>query len=469
MTTDRQRARAVVIGGSMAGLLAARVLADAYAEVTVIDRDRLPACPEHRQGVPQAHHAHALLARGQQALEELFPGITVELATRGAPTGDMLRDARLHFSGHRLVQAMSGMVFVSASRILLEDEVRRRVRKLPGVTFAPSSDVVGLTTAPGGKRVTGVRALRRTDGSAAEVHNGDLVIDAAGRGSRAPAWLETLGFGRPDEDRLPIDLHYTSRRYRLGSDALAGDFGSVQAATPANPRAGVLARLEGDQWLLTLAGILGDRPPTDPDGLLAFAQSLSFSDIYEAIRNAEPLDDPVTFRFPASVRHRYERLTRLPDGLLPLGDSMCTFNPVYGQGMTVAAEQALVLQRHLRRTGPLPTRGIVRDFARVVDGAWEMARGADLAIPAVPGRRPRAQRLMAAYIARLHAAAAHDARLATAFVRVSGMVDGPAALLRPRVALRVLWHSSRGVSRALEPPRQSDGDSSRTLSVSSGQ
>src|SRR5687767_10511307 len=137
MVTDGQRSRAVVIGGSMAGLLAARVLADSYAEVTVIDRDSLPGCPEHRRGVPQAHHAHALLARGQQALEELFPGITAELAMRGAPIGDMLRDARLHFSGHQLRQATSGLVLISASRILLEDEVRRRVRGLPGVTFAP--------------------------------------------------------------------------------------------------------------------------------------------------------------------------------------------------------------------------------------------------------------------------------------------------------------------------------------------
>jgi 2-polyprenyl-6-methoxyphenol hydroxylase-like FAD-dependent oxidoreductase len=447
----------VVIGGSMAGLLAARVLANSCVEVTVIDRDRLPASPEHRQGVPQAHHAHALLARGQLALEELFPGITAELGTRGAPTGDMLRDARLHFSGHRLVQATSGLVLVSVSRILLEDEVRRRVRRLPGVTFGPPSDVVGVTTTPGRERVTGVRVVRRSEGGAAEVHNADVVIDAAGRGSRAPAWLETLGFGRPDEDRLPIDLHYTSRRYRLGPDALSEDLASLQAASATNPRAGVLARLEGGQWLLTLAGILGDRPPTDPDGFLAFAKSLSFSDIYEAIRHAEPLDEPVAFRFPASVRRRYERLTRLPDGLLPLGDSICSFNPVYGQGMTVAAQQALVLQRHLQRPGPLSTRGILRDFAHVVDGPWEMARGADLALPAVPGRRPWPQRLIAAYIAHLHAAAAYDERLATAFVRVSGMVDRPAALLYPRVALRVAWNSSRRVRGAREPHRRSAG------------
>jgi 2-polyprenyl-6-methoxyphenol hydroxylase-like FAD-dependent oxidoreductase len=438
MTTNGKRARAVVIGGSMAGLLAARVLADVYGEVTVIDRDRLPQSPDHRRGVPQAHHAHALLARGQQALEELFPGITAELAARGAPTGDMLHDAHLHFSGHRLRQAASGLVLVSASRILLEDEVRRRVRELSCVTFAPPSDVVGLTTMRGGGRVTGVRVVQRADGSAAGVHEADLVIDAGGRGSRAPAWLETLGYGRPQEDRVRMDLHYTSLRYRLGPDTLGRDLASVQAATPANPRAGVLARLENDQWLLTLAGILGDRPPTDPGGFLAFARSLAFPDIYEAIRDVEPLDEPTTFHFPESVRRRYERLSRLPDGFLPIGDSLCTFNPVYGQGMTVAALQALVLQRHLQPFGAQPTRRILKDFARLVDVPWQMARGADLALPGVPGRLSWSQRLIGSYIARLHAAAVHDARLAIAFVRVSGLVDQPEALLHPRTALRVL-------------------------------
>jgi 2-polyprenyl-6-methoxyphenol hydroxylase-like FAD-dependent oxidoreductase len=433
----------VVIGGSLAGLLAARVLADSYAEVTVIDRDRLPELPEHRRGVPQAPHAHALLARGQQVLEALFPGLTQMLAARGAPIGDMLRDARLHFSGHRLRQATSGLVLVSASRILLEDEVRRRVRELPSVTFAPPSDAAGLTTGRGGERVTGVRVLPRADGSAEEVHEADLVIDAAGRGSRAPEWLETLGCERPDEDRVRMDLHYTSRRYRLAPDALGGDLASLQAATPANPRAGVLACLERDQWLLTLAGILGDKAPTDPDRFLAFARSLPFPDIYEAVRNGEPIDEPSTFRFLESVRRRYERLTRLPNGFLPFGDSLCSFNPVYGQGMTVAALQALVLQRHLRRPGTPQTRRILKDFVRVVDAPWEMARGADLALPGVPGRRSWSQRLIYNYIGALHAAARHDARLGIAFVRVSGLVDEPAALLRPRVALRVLRASRR--------------------------
>jgi len=333
------------------------------------------------------------------------------------------------------------MALVSASRILLEDEVRRRVRALPNVTFAPPSDVVGLTSVLGGLRVSGVRVLSRTDGSPAEACDAELVIDATGRGSRAPAWLESFGCGRPEEECVHMDLYYTSRRYRLAPGALGGDLASVQAATPANPRAGVLARLEGDEWLLTLAGILGDRPPTDSEGFMAFARSLSFPDIHEAIRDGEPLDEPSTFRFRESVRRRYEKLTRLPEGFLPFGDSVCSFNPVYGQGMTVAALEALVLERHLRQAGALQTRLILRDFARVVDAPWEMARGADLALPGVRGERSWLERLIGGYIARLHAAAVHDAELGAAFVRVSGLVDAPTALMRPGVAMRVLLPS----------------------------
>ena len=199
--------------------------------------------------------------------------------------------------------------------------------------------------------------------------------------------------------------------------------------------------------MVTLAGILGDHPPTDPDGFLDFARSLQFPDIYEAIRDAEPLDDPVAFRFPASVRHRYERLSRFPDGLLVVGDAVCSFNPIYGQGMSVAALEALTLRRHLERgTEPQPRRWF-RDLARVVDVPWEMAAGGDLVFPGVQGRRTAKIRLISTYLARLHAAAAHDANLATAFVRVAGLVAEPASLLHPGVASRVMRASLRNKFR----------------------
>jgi 2-polyprenyl-6-methoxyphenol hydroxylase-like FAD-dependent oxidoreductase len=435
--------RAVVLGASMAGLLAAHVLANSYEQVIVIDRDELTATPQHRRGVPHGRHLHALAARGQQALEELFPGLTAELVADGAPAGSLLAHGRMYLSGHRLRRTDTGLVLLCASRPFLEAHVRARVRAHPNVTLLDRCDVVGLATSPDNRRVIGARVLRRADSSAEEVLIADLVIDASGRGSRTPAWLESLGYARPEQDQVRIGLAYSTRLYRLANDALHGDLAILDAATPELPRTGALLALEGDRWMLTLAGILGDHPPTDPDGFLDFARSLRFPDIHEAIRDAEPLDDPIAFRFPASTRRRYERLRRFPAGFLVTGDAVCSFNPIYGQGMSVAALEALMLRRHLDRdTEPQPARWF-RDVARMVDLPWNMSAGGDLVFHGVHGHRTVQTRLLSAYLSMLHAAAAHDDRLTTAFIRVSGLVAPPQTLLHPSVVLRVLHKGRR--------------------------
>jgi 2-polyprenyl-6-methoxyphenol hydroxylase-like FAD-dependent oxidoreductase len=437
--------RAVVLGGSVAGLLAARVLSDAYAEVVVVERDELPDGAAHRRGVPQSRHIHGLLAGGQQALEELFHGLTAELADRGAPAGDMLQDLRACFGGHRLRPGPSGLLALQASRPMLEAALRARVRTLPSVSFLDRCDVTGLSASSDGGRVTGARVVRRLDGSAEQTLAADLVVDATGRGSRTPAWLETLGYPRPPVDRVQIDLGYASRMYRLVPGMLDGSLGILNAPTPDHPRGGALAAIENDRLLVTLFGILGDHPPADGAGFTDFAASLQFPDISKVLSNAEPLDEPVRFRHPTSVRHRYEEVSRVPGGLLVIGDAVCTFNPIYGQGMSVAALQALALRAHLRQhTPPQPAR-FFRQIGRIVDVAWSMATGGDLAFPAVAGRRTLQMRLLNRYLARLFAGAAHDPRLGRAFLRVAGLVDPPQALLAPGVAARVL-RPARGVA-----------------------
>lgn len=433
--------RAVVLGAGMAGLLAARVLADAYAEVTVVDRDELPMVSGPRRGVPQDRHAHGLLARGQQALDELFPGFTAELIGNGVPAGDLLGQVRWYLSGGRLRQSDSGLIFLCASRPFLEGAVRARVRALPNVSLVERCDIVGLTTTLDQRRVTGARVLRRADGSAEEVLGADLVVDATGRGSRTPVWLEELGYQRPEEKRVRIGLGYATRTYRARPGALGGDLVILGG--------GGLQVIEGNRYLVTLGGVLGDYPPTDPAGFLAFARSLPVPDIYQVICDAEPLDDPVAFRFPASVRRHYEQLARFPDGLLVVGDGVCSLNPMYAQGMTVAALEALTLRRHLQGgVAPQPRR-FLRDVARVVDVPWQIAVGGDLANPGVEGRRTLTVKSMNAYLSRLHAAAVHDASLAIASVRVAGLVDRPQALLRPGVVRRVLRQTWRQRARAM--------------------
>jgi hypothetical protein len=272
-------------------------------------------------------------------------------------------------------------------------------------------------------------------------------------------WLEALGYGRPARDEVRIGLGYTTRNYRLPPGALGGDLAALHGLTPQHPRGGAFQLLDAGRLMVTLGGVLGDHPPTDPDGFLAFARSLRFPDIYETIRDAEPLDDPVAFRFPASVRHRYERLTRFPDGLLVVGDAVSSFNPIYGQGITVAALEALALRRHLEPGVQPQPRRFFADLARLVDVPWDIAAGGDLLFPGVPGRRTLKVRLISAYLARLHAAAAHDATLSSAFVRVIGMVAPPQSLLGPSVVGRVLWGSVRA---ATDADAASDQDTART-------
>jgi hypothetical protein len=257
------------------------------------------------------------------------------------------------------------------------------VRSLPGVRFLEDCSVCGLTVAEDKQTVTGVQ-VRGPGGGPPDQVPGALVVDATGRGSRTPVWLAELGYQPPAQERVEIGLGYATRTYRLRPGAMDGDQLILTAGTPANPRSGFLAAIEEGRHILTIAGICGDYPPTDPQGFDDFAAGLPSAAIAAAIAGGEPLDDPVPFRFPASVRHRYERLTSFPAGLLVIGDAVRSCNPVYGQGMTVAATEAMTLRGLLGRRAVPDARRYFRAIAAAIDVAWDIAVGADLAFPQVP-------------------------------------------------------------------------------------
>ncbi|MFG1651590.1 FAD-dependent oxidoreductase [Micromonospora sp. NPDC049275] len=431
-------AHAVVLGGSVAGSLAARVLSPACERVTVVDRDDLFGPVGPRQAAPQGHHIHALLARGQQILEELFPGFTDELVAGGVPIGDFGTSLSWYFNGQMIRKAETGLVCVASGRPLLESRVRARVRALGNVTYRERTDIVGLVASPDRQRITGVRVQGRAPGAPEEILDADLVVDTTGRGSRTPLWLEELGYQRVPEERVKMDLTYTTMDFHgpLSFDPIGEDIALLPVATPAQPRGAIFARMP-DRYAVSLTGILGDRPPTDHEGFLAYVQSLPVPEIYKAVRDAEPMGPAASFRFPASIRRRYDRLARTPDGLIVLGDAACVFNPVYGQGMTVAAMSARLLGEHVR-SGPPTPRAFFRDLSRLIDAPWDMSAGADLGFPGVVGRRTAKVRMGNLYIPRLQAAAAHDGVLTTAFLRSAGLVDPPQALMRPAIISRVL-------------------------------
>lgn len=437
--------RAIVLGGSMAGLLTARVLSESVAEVVIVDRDSLVDVTGYRDGVPHGRHAHGLVARGQQILEELFPGLTQRLIDFGVAPGDLSGDIRWYVNGLRLKPAATGLISVPATRPVLERHVRESIQKIPNVRLQEHTEVLEPTVTDDRARVTGVR-VAPVGGGAAEVLSGDVVVDTTGRGSRTPAWLADLGYDRPQDERVPIRLAYTTRHYRLTEDPFGSDIAIIPAATPSHPRGAVFYRLPGDEGLveLSVTGVQGDYPPTDHEGFTEFVRSLPVPEIYAAIRDAEPVDDPVRFTFPASVRRHYERLKRFPDGLLVLGDAICSFNPVYAQGMTVSAMQAMRLRELIGAGGTLPDAAtFFRAMSRVIDPPWELSAGADLEYPGVEGRRTVKSRMANAYVARLQRAAVHDEQLTDAFIRTMGLVVPPTHLMRPGNVVRVLRHARR--------------------------
>ncbi|WTW99060.1 FAD-binding monooxygenase [Streptomycetaceae bacterium NBC_01309] len=431
--------RAVVLGGSIAGTLAARVLSGFYREVVVVDRDGLAASGDRpRRGVPHGVQAHGLHARGCQALLRWFPDLLDDMRLADMPVGD-LGEQRWYFHARPFRPARTGLMSLTAPRPVLEHYLRTAVAALPNVTYRELTDACGLMATPDRTRVTGVR-LRSAAGpdvDPATELGADLVVDATGRGSRTPVWLHDLGYQRPTEQRQSIGLAYTTRLYRIGPGMLDGTQFVNSLATPECPRGAFFGRAGRDTCIVSLTGMVGDHAPTDPDGFLAFARSLPVPDVHQQIHGAEPLGDPVAFTFPASVRRHYERLRRMPERLVVLGDAVCSLNPNYSQGMTVAALEAAALHRHLRRGVP-DSRAVMRHIARIVAVPWYLSTSRDLAFPQVPGRRTAVVRAGNAYATRLHHAATEDPRATEALLRVAGLVDRPTAFLRPNVVAAAL-------------------------------
>lgn len=442
-TKDFESGHAIVIGGSLSGLLAARVLSDHFERVMLLERDHFPALSEHRKGVPQGRHAHGLLASGFMAIKSLFPSLEDELIRAGAVPGDVVGDMRWYQYGGCKAKFNSGLSGLVLSRPLLESAIRRRVVGQPNVQALEGCNVQGLIASPDRRRVCGVRLARRAGGGE-EALTAELVVDASGRGSQLPIWLEALGYDRPAQDTIKIGVGYASRVYRRRPGELDGDIGVIiNPKPPEEKRLGGMVAMEGDRWMVTLGGWLGDHAPTDEQGYLAFARSLPAADIYDIIKYAEPLSDIAVYKFPSNLRRRYERLARFPEGCLVTGDALCSFNPIYGQGMSVAALEAVALQdclnEHYWTTGltELPRRFFKR-AAQVIDIPWKLAASADFNYPEVKGRRPMGTGLVNRYVSKVHQVATRDRKVCRAFFDVANLLKPPAHLFRLDIMLRVL-------------------------------
>lgn len=458
--TQGAQGHAVVIGGSVAGLLAARVLSEHFRRVSVLERDPLRDPPEPRKGQPQARHLHVLLARGLQILSHYFPDLVEALRAEGAVVSDLAEGMHWYTFGGYRVRHTCGLRGVAMSRPFLECVVRQRVVALPNVTLWGGYAVTGLV-AQDDHRVTGVKVVRRDRADLGEVLHADLVVDANGRGSRSGTWLAALGYPAAEERVVKVDVKYATRLYRRPADAPgARDWFFVTPEAPKERRLGGAFPIEGGRWIVSLCGWHGDHSPLDEEGFVAFAKELPAPDIYDLITRSEPLSGVVQHTFPSSLRRHYERLRRFPEGYLVLGDALCSFNPSYGQGMTSAALQAEALDALLRRRGRLA--GLARPFfrraARIIDVPWQMAVGEDFRFPETEGPKGFATDLRNAYGALVNRASHVDPVVCRSFLSVSHLVTPPRHLFSPQIFARVLWAGvRRGRAQGSTAPKVADG------------
>lgn len=418
----------------MAGILAARVLVDRFEAITLVERDSLPGEAVARPGVPQGNQIHVMLTAGQATLEDFVPGYSDELTSAGAIEIDLTSDLKVYGEGGFLAAGDTRIPLFSASRPLFEHVTRRLVGELDGVTIRDECQFVDYLVDDDDSSIEGVTV--RTGEGLQEIAT-DLVVDASGRTSRTPAWLESHGYPAPPTDEVSVDLAYRTAVLERPSDSLES---YIVMPDPPRLRGCATYPIEHGQRILTLAGIHGDQPPTDLGGFIDFAASLPVSGISRLLdEHAFVSEDIYSYPFPASIRRHYEDVNRFPDGLLVIGDAIASFNPIYGQGMSVAALEALLLHHTLATDGPdEPAVPFFERTERLVDDAWNVAVGGDFQFPQTTGPKPFGTDLMNWYIARLNRKAHTDGTLADAFSRVVTMERRPTSLFRPGIAWRVL-------------------------------
>ncbi len=417
---------AIVIGASMAGLVAARVLADHFDRVTLIEKDAAALAPGYRDGVPQGRHVHNLLSRGDTVLDQLFPGLYQQLDAAGAQRVDWSRDVRWHHHGVWKVRCDSGITSWFMSRPLLESCVRDLTLARGGVTLACPAEVTGFLWSADGARVQGVRLADGREGRA------DLIVECSGRNGAAEDNLTEAGFPAPPRMSITSDVVYATREMRPREDP--GFLAIAQVAPPPQKRSAVAFAIEDGRWMTTLFGYHGDHPPRDAEGWMDFAASLEQPDFHRLVSTSTPLSEVRRYHFRSSQWRRFDRMARRPAGLIHMGDVVCSFNPIYGQGMTSATLQAAALAE-LLKTEPLDRLHdlLPRRAARVINDCWQAVAAEDFRHAETTGDAMPMASLVNWYTRRVHRLASVDATIETAFLRVMHMERGFASLFHPRI------------------------------------
>jgi len=449
---------AIVLGGGIAGLLTARVLTEHFGRVSLVERDRYPEDPVFRPGVPQGRHVHFLLARGQQIIEELFPGIQHDLVAKGAIAGDWMKDFCIRSPFGWFPRLPSPLRAYATTRVLLEWQIRQALVKNPQIHIVDGNEAVNLIASEDGQSIVGVSLRPRPHAGGQgprPVPTGqtqvaaDLVVDATGRDSKAPQWLESLGYTPPSETIINPYLGYATQLYAIPPDSRRDWIGVViHAEPPRNLRFGTLLPTNEGHWMVSLTGAGKEYPPTDDDAFPEFARGLSDPFLFELIKEAQPLSPIYSHRKTENRIRHFECLQRQPERFLIIGDSLCALDPIYAQGMTLSALGAMELRECLRQCGPDDLSGLARRFqhklARVNAFPWRAATAVDMLIPGVEGERVKwTAKITSYYIRRLNQQTTTDPFLASLFFQVMQMVEPPTTLFKPSIVMRVLLNKRR--------------------------
>ena len=425
-------------------MLTARILADHFDKVTILERDTLPDTPEVRSGVPQARHAHLFLARGLDIMEGLFPGIADDFKAAGATQINWGSTSRLFISTNEMPELETDLVSVSATRALLDDVVYRRLQQIDNIDYRESVRVTDIHYDPATERITGVTYQARRS---RESHTctADLIVDASGRSSQAGDWLESLGYPSPDKTIIDASVQYTSRIYKIPADFNESWKVTSRMALMPETRAATVQAVENNQWLVTLAGYQGDFAPTTDEGFLDYARSFPVCNIGSYLEKADPVTDPVGYGHTKNRWLHYEKLARQPRRFIVLGDAFCSFNPTYGQGMTTSAMGAQALDECLREIDSLDDLAPLfqQRLADVYTDPWELASGTDMQYILDAPEPGLFDRVSKAYFFAALRSVPHSKAVSRAFLQLLHMVAPPTVLFKPAVVVDVLRYGFR--------------------------
>jgi flavin-dependent dehydrogenase len=436
--TQQKRVHAIVIGGGIAGLLAVRVLADSFVNVTLLERDHYPKEPSFRPGIPQGHHVHTMLLKGQRTLEKLFPGLREQLRKHGAIERAYGAESLYYYGGGRCPRLPPVLLGWNCSRLLVEWVIHQELLAWHNVSIMEGVEVIHLLSEEGA--VCGVQYRERNEDTLANAIQdlrADFVVDASGVTSSICRWLEELGYQRPQEQVVNAHMGYATRMYLPPQD-WSGWKGILIQGSLQERRGGTLMEIEGGRWMVVLAGSGGNYPPTDDEGYLEFARRLPDPALYEAISSAQPIS-PISGYRRMENRRRYLERGHVPAGLIVIGDALCAFNPVYGQGMSVAALETQVLDACLRSHVSMErlTRLFQKKVAHVLAFPWRLAASADA--------RPDAASKGFRYMDHVLALLPHDPKVLLTFLKVMHLLISPLALFSPPLVIKVLRQSRQHV------------------------